>query len=543
MRYACLFVGVSVLALTACGGGNNIVTPPPPPSSGIASVTFSPSSAQVSINSNLVTLRSTGEGKVELAGPSGSYILSFVATGYERTSKVVSILSGQATSESVTLSPLPPVVSANALPNTIEAGSGLTSIITVSATFADAGCKILPVGTTVLGNFSVSPSQTTTYSGTCTGIGGTTGWSTTVTVTPPPTLKFKYWSAGGSSLSGLQVKLASGSWSGQYPVQLDGTVSIPLTLPIRNQMSGVVSVVTDAENISARKFFPSDTSLSQNTVFGGQTINVVAVPLSQNFTCGTFAGQSITTSLEKPRKPAGDGAWFYMNMDQGKPWFWQSLTIKLAFDETSLPTFVPISQAGKASALTMLTDMENRLCDLGLRFVPSSLTEVLAQGGITISVDANLPSGLAQAGISIFAPGSTYFKFGFANHANEGMLGTGVLQHEIFHTLGFGHTCAWPSVMSVFCEQVNPPPSFANTSGRPTAEDVAYAKMYYDVRKLEVDKGALIGFASARSGERIHMLGLPRLSSPSVVTQNQPEASLQAGPISSPNLVWLDKKP
>src|SRR6185436_9846989 len=54
----------------------------------------------------------------------------------------------------------------------------------------------------------------------------------------------------------------------------------------------------------------------------------------------------------------------------------------------------------------------------------------------------------------------------------------GLVAHELMHTLGFGHTCAWRSVVADVrrCPQLRAPTA--------TEEDVAYAELAAEVRAL-----------------------------------------------------------
>jgi hypothetical protein len=54
----------------------------------------------------------------------------------------------------------------------------------------------------------------------------------------------------------------------------------------------------------------------------------------------------------------------------------------------------------------------------------------------------------------------------------------GVVEHELMHVLGFGHTLAWPSAM-----EARP-----TTDRGVTVEDVGYAQLLMRVRELEQDR-------------------------------------------------------
>ncbi len=63
-----------------------------------------------------------------------------------------------------------------------------------------------------------------------------------------------------------------------------------------------------------------------------------------------------------------------------------------------------------------------------------------------------------------------------------------IVEHELMHVLGFGHTTAWPSAV-----EAQPPP------GRTvTAEDAAYAQLLLRAHALEADPLLVAGLADAR---------------------------------------------
>ena len=78
-----------------------------------------------------------------------------------------------------------------------------------------------------------------------------------------------------------------------------------------------------------------------------------------------------------------------------------------------------------------------------------------------------------------------------------------VMRHELMHALGFGHTCAWRSVLA---ETERCPVMRAETA---TPEDVAYAQVIRRVRALQREHGARWGIEAALAGERALVRGDP----------------------------------
>jgi len=73
--------------------------------------------------------------------------------------------------------------------------------------------------------------------------------------------------------------------------------------------------------------------------------------------------------------------------------------------------------------------------------------------------------------------------------------GRTLVMHELIHTLGFGHTCAWRSVMADnrICPRMRSP--------EPTAEDVAYLELAFALNELAWASGARWGIEAAFAGE------------------------------------------
>jgi hypothetical protein len=59
--------------------------------------------------------------------------------------------------------------------------------------------------------------------------------------------------------------------------------------------------------------------------------------------------------------------------------------------------------------------------------------------------------------------------------------------HELLHAIGFGHTGGWSSIMG---------PNVAGVE-LPTAEDVAYAQLFYAITQIQRDREAQFGIAES----------------------------------------------
>lgn len=154
--------------------------------------------------------------------------------------------------------------------------------------------------------------------------------------------------------------------------------------------------------------------------------------------------------------------------------------LEVAFDRAN---GARISRADSASFWRVVWSMEEQF---GPRlFRPAPLDAVLQNvandgpGSLLVMVDPRLPStgwgsSVAQSG-DILA-GAVHFRSGFTlmrGGASE------VIAHEVFHALGFGHTCAWRSIVADVgrCR--------SRQADLPTPEDVAHAQLLWRIRNLE----------------------------------------------------------
>ena len=62
-----------------------------------------------------------------------------------------------------------------------------------------------------------------------------------------------------------------------------------------------------------------------------------------------------------------------------------------------------------------------------------------------------------------------------------------IITHELLHALGFGHAAGWVSVMSTAYQSVP----------RATAADVAYAQLFYRLRRAHVEQRATHGILAS----------------------------------------------
>jgi hypothetical protein len=186
------------LACTGPGGNNSqttTVTVVPPPS--IASFIASPASVKVGDSSTLSWSEGTGA-TCSVAGLPGASPLSTGPVSQTTTYTLTCTSVGGSTSATATVTAVPPptISSFSVNPTTIAPGS--SAVLTwTEGTGASCGVGGLP-GSSPLNTGPIT--KTTTYTLTCSSVGGSTSASVTVTVSAPP--KINYFTAQPSTVSG-----------------------------------------------------------------------------------------------------------------------------------------------------------------------------------------------------------------------------------------------------------------------------------------------------------------------------------------------------
>ncbi len=190
--------------------------------------------------------------------PNGSYTYSGMTSSTAVTVTCTGVGGSTAASATVTVVPIPTV---SVSFNVTQIASGASPILTWSSTNASS-CSGLPSGTAPSGSYTYSGmTSSTIVSVTCTGVGGSTTASATVTVVPKPTV----------SVSFNPTPVTSG---------------------------GSANLTWSSTNASSCAGLPSGTAPS-----GSYTYSVVNSPITVSVTC-TGVGGSTTTSATLGIVPA-----------------------------------------------------------------------------------------------------------------------------------------------------------------------------------------------------------------------------------------------
>jgi hypothetical protein len=211
---------------------------------------------------------------------------------------------------------------------------------------------------------------------------------------------------------------------------------------------------------------------------------ILIVPRRWVIRGGSFARREVSIDPIRAASRTGDGAGFWRLTGRGRlagrvvSWIPDSLPVRVAFrHERGDPA---ISMSDSLAFWTMASELERRLG--ASLFRPASFDEVDAGAdGILVTVDRRMS-----------AAGKTYITYDPSGRIYEALVTVGqreylgqprIAMHELMHAIGFGHTNGWPSVMG---------PS-AHGIDVPSAEDVAYAQLYYAISALQRAREAPFG--------------------------------------------------
>ena len=260
---------------------------------------------------------------------------------------------------------------------------------------------------------------------------------------------------------------------------LDGSGRFSLSLECGSQKPRLV--FSDPLN----RYLPSEPT-NRDSVF-------LLIPRFWRIAGGTYGGTDVPVDLRGATTPGCSMptcSAFFSREDTARGrrpgipvWMSHSLPLRVALS----PEGGAVLNARDSAAFMSIAEaLEN---DLGRKwFQPAQYDDVFdapagsQQGAIIVTIDP----GLASIGRGIWASqrgeivaGVIYLQSArFVRQAAS----LGVVVHEIMHTLGFGHTCSWRSVMAgEQCMRLR--------ARSPTPPDVAHAQLLLRLRDLELRYG------------------------------------------------------
>lgn len=315
-------------------------------------------------------------------------------------------------------------------------------------------------------------------------------------------IRGQVWAADGASAAGLRVRAYAGAWADSASTDAEGRFVVPRPDSLGGDS---VRVVVDAADSAARLFHPSVASLGRGE--WGDEVRMVLLPRRWTIRAGTHAGETMEVSASRGFAPTcrGCSSGFFR---RGVPspeetrsstvpaWRPGSFPLRVAFDHEY--TSQAISGRDSVGFWRGVTELER---DLGehlfrpARFSEAEPVDDAPEDLVLVWVDRGLrTTGLGSVGYSGGDIGYGAVRFDDALIFTQAGA-SGLIAHEMVHTLGIGHTCSWYSVVAdvARCPERRAPNA--------TPMDVAYLQVHLAMGALQRAHGARWGLAAALRGE------------------------------------------
>ena len=287
--------------------------------------------------------------------------------------------------------------------------------------------------------------------------------------------------ADGGSLDGVHVVAFDSH--GSYETVMDSSGMFVGSLPAAPTSRVTLRVFSDS---TAPRYHTSVITLGPGVP--SDPARIVLVPVRWRIRGGPFDGREVPIDPARATMSPGDGPGYWRLTRRGRlagravSWVVDSLPLRVAFRHERGDAY--ISPGDSVRFWEMARSLETMLGRTLFR--PASFEEVDAGAdGIFVTVNRRMPSA-----------GKTFVTYDESGRIYEALVMVGsteylgqsrVAIHEMLHALGFGHTRGWSSVMG---------PNAAGVDA-PTAEDVAYAQLYYAISELQRSREARFGIPEA----------------------------------------------
>ena len=318
----------------------------------------------------------------------------------------------------------------------------------------------------------------------------------------PDALRVRLHYVGGRGSASLRVTARAGTISESAIVGSSNAVVLGSGLGLEDS----VEIRVEETGTSAR-FHPAIAIVTGANVRTAQQF--VLIPrrwtIAAAATPCRYSGQivGIDLDLAYTRSVADPSSFYWRTPNAGGGWTYRTATfpksalpIPVAFDRATATE--PISTADSMAFWNTVGELESELCENV--FGAATMTAVTPARGVAVSIDRDLdatarggPVRRDDQGVGSLVGGVMVCRATTCLTSGE------VVRHELLHVLGFGHSCAWPTIMRAGC----------TGSPRASAQDVAYYQLYYAARAIQVATGAQHSLAAAHQGGRVIIRGLP----------------------------------
>ena len=283
--------------------------------------------------------------------------------------------------------------------------------------------------------------------------------------------------ADGGSLDAVHVVATDAR--GTYEALIDSSGTFVGAFPAPPTSRVTLRVFSDS---AVPRYHTSVVSLGPGVP--GSPTRIVLLPRRWRIRGGPFDGREVAIDPTRATVGYGDGTGYWRltrrGRSPGRPvtWVSDSFPVRVAFRRERGDPYITASDSVRF--WEMAASLERLLARKLFR--PASFEEV--DGGADgIFVTVNRRMGAAgKTFITYDADGRIYEALVTVSQ-NEFLGQSRVAMHEMLHAIGFGHTGAWSSVMG---------PNAAGVES-PSAEDVAYAQLFYAIAHVQRDTEARFG--------------------------------------------------
>lgn len=315
-------------------------------------------------------------------------------------------------------------------------------------------------------------------------------------------IRGQVWSADGSPTAGLRVAVYGDAQVDSASTDSAGRFVVPLSA----REGDSVRVVVDAAEPAARVFHPSVAGLRRSE--WDDEVRMILVPRRWGIATGAHAGDTVDVSVARGFAPPCRGCRSGLFQKTGSSrgvtrtssvpaWRPGSFPLRVAFDHEYSSEAI----SGRDS-VAFWRDVADLEAELGMHlFRPASAASTGPLGdGPDDVVLVWVERGMRAAGLgSVSYLGGGDITYGTVRIHDASAFITpdapALVPHEMIHTLGLGHTCAWYSVMA----DVTRCP--AQRASAPTSTDVAYVQLHLAMGALQRQHRARWALDAALRGE------------------------------------------